>query len=54
MKVVEKAGNYIQLFVMTSEKNHDATVGFSRSMTISVMIRTILLFQAGHGSGCRL
>lgn len=28
MKVVEKAGNYIQLFVMTSEKNHDATVGF--------------------------
>ena len=27
MKVVEKAGNYIQLFVMTSEKNHDATVG---------------------------
>ena len=28
MKVVEKAGNYIQLFIMTSEKNHDATVGF--------------------------
>ena len=28
MKVVEKAGNYIQLFVMTSEKNHDATVEF--------------------------
>ena len=28
MKVVEKADNYIQLFVMTSEKNHDATVGF--------------------------
>ena len=28
MKVVEKAGNYSQLFVMTSEKNHDATVGF--------------------------
>lgn len=28
MKVVEKAGNYIQLFVMTSEKNHGATVGF--------------------------
>lgn len=28
MKVVEEAGNYIQLFVMTSEKNHDATVGF--------------------------
>lgn len=28
MKVVEKAGNYIQLFVMTSEKNYDATVGF--------------------------
>lgn len=28
MKVVEKAGNYIKLFVMTSEKNHDATVGF--------------------------
>lgn len=28
MKVVEKEGNYIQLFVMTSEKNHDATVGF--------------------------
>ena len=28
MKVVEKAGNYIQLFVMTSVKNHDATVGF--------------------------
>ena len=28
MKVVEKAGNYIQLFVMTSEKNHDASVGF--------------------------
>lgn len=28
MKVVEKAGNYIQLFVMTSEKNHDATVNF--------------------------
>ena len=28
MKVVEKAGNYIQLFVMTSEMNHDATVGF--------------------------
>lgn len=28
MKVVEKAGNYIQLFVMTSENNHDATVGF--------------------------
>lgn len=28
MKVVEKAGNYIQFFVMTSEKNHDATVGF--------------------------
>ena len=28
MKDVEKAGNYIQLFVMTSEKNHDATVGF--------------------------
>ena len=28
MKVVEKAGTYIQLFVMTSEKNHDATVGF--------------------------
>ena len=26
MKVVERAGNYIQLFVMTSEKNHDATV----------------------------
>lgn len=30
MKVVEKEGNYIQLFVMTSEKNHDATVGFFR------------------------
>lgn len=28
MKVVERAGNYIQLFVMTSEKNHDATVNF--------------------------
>lgn len=30
MKVVERAGNYIQLFVMTSEKNHDATVNFFR------------------------
>lgn len=30
LKVVEKAGNYIQLFVMTSEKNHDATVNFFR------------------------
>lgn len=30
MKVVEKTGNYIQLFVMTSEKNHDATVNFFR------------------------
>ena len=28
MKVVEKAGNYIKHFDMTSEKNHDATVGF--------------------------
>ena len=28
MKVVEKAGNYIQLFVMNRERNHDATVGF--------------------------
>lgn len=28
MRVVEKSGNYIQLFVMTSEKNHDATVEF--------------------------
>lgn len=30
MKVVSKSGNYIQLFVMTSEKNHDATVNFFR------------------------
>lgn len=28
MKVVERAGNYIQLFIMTSEKNHNATVNF--------------------------
>lgn len=28
MKVVEEAGSYVPLFVMTSEKNHEATVGF--------------------------
>lgn len=28
LDVVNEAGNYIQLFVMTSEKNHEATVGF--------------------------
>ena len=33
LDVVEQAGSYIHLFVMTSEKNHEKTVSFLKEMT---------------------